>query len=222
MSGAQVIQRVVSEPFAQNAFILHEEGGETCWIVDPGFETDPLFEYLRNNDLTPLAILNTHGHVDHIAGNGAVRSVWPNCPIWIGALDAPMLTDGMLNLSAVYGFEILSPPADRLLREGETFSGAGWEFTVYDVPGHSPGHVVFHQKAPTSVVIGGDVLFAGGVGRTDFPGGSFDQLRDGIEKKLLVLPDDTKVYPGHGNSTTIGREKARNPFLRATPPGSWG
>lgn len=222
MSGQQVAFQVVSEPFSQNAYVLHVEGGTDCWIVDPGFDTDPLFEYLRTRNLTPLAILNTHGHVDHIAGNSAVKSIWPHCPIRIGELDAPMLTDGMLNLSGLYGFEILSPPADHLLVEGERFEGAGWEFEVRTIPGHSPGHVVFVQHGEHPVVIGGDVLFRGSVGRCDFPNGSFAQLREGIERKLLVLPDETIVHPGHGPATSIGRERNGNPYLKTNSPADWG
>ena len=118
-----------------------------------------------------------------------------------------MLTDPNLNLSAAFGFAITSPPADVLLDEGDTYEAAGLKFEILEIPGHSPGHIVYLWRgAEPARVFGGDVLFAGSIGRTDFPGGSFEQLRDGIQKKLFTLPRDTIVLPGHGPSTTAGIE----------------
>jgi hydroxyacylglutathione hydrolase len=157
--------------------------------------------------------LNTHGHVDHIAGNAAIKRAYPEVPLLIGRVDAPLLTDALLNMSGLYGFEVLSPRADRLVAEGEVLEYAGVRFEVLDVPGHSPGHVVFVIRGEPMVVIGGDVLFRGSVGRTDFPGGSFELLASGIRTKLWPLPDQTVVYPGHGPATTIGHERRTNPFV---------
>ena len=118
-------------------------------------------------------------------------------------------------MSAAFGFEVTSPPADRLLNEGDRFTVAGIELEVFDVPGHSPGHVIYLiREMKPLVVLGGDVLFRGSVGRTDFPGGSFEMLKSGIERVLWKLPAETVVYPGHGPATTIGHEKKANPFLR--------
>ena len=110
---------------------------------------------------------------------------------------------------------IVSPPADRTVRDGEVLEAAGLRLEVLEVPGHSPGHVVFVYRATPTLVLGGDVLFRGSIGRTDFPGGSFPQLADGIRRKLYILPDDTVVYPGHGPVTKIGHEKRTNPFVDA-------
>ena len=147
---------------------------------------------------------------------GALKQRWPECPLVIGAGDAEKLTNPDLNLSAPFGFPLTSPPADRTLREGDQFDAAGLQFEVLEVPGHSVGHIVLvcKQVQPWRV-FGGDVLFAGSIGRTDFPDGSFEDLREAIHNKLFTLPDDTIVYPGHGLETTIGREKRTNPFVGA-------
>src|SRR6202023_571212 len=156
---------------------------------------------------------NTHGHADHIAGNAAMKQASPKAPLIIGVNDAPLLTDGELNLSLGYGFEIISPPADQTVSEVDAISFAGIAFEVLDIPGHSPGHVVFVIREQPIVVIGGDVLFRGSIGRCALPGGSFDQLASGIHRKLFPLPDDTVVYPGHGPVTKVGYEKRTNPFV---------
>jgi glyoxylase-like metal-dependent hydrolase (beta-lactamase superfamily II) len=125
-----------------------------------------------------------------------------------------MLTDATLNLSAAFGVPVTSPPADRLVADGEALTMAGIPLEVFEIPGHSPGHVVYVIRgADPMIVLGGDVLFAGSVGRTDFPGGSFEQLAAGIRAKLWPLPDGTKVFPGHGPPTTVGEEKRTNPFV---------
>jgi glyoxylase-like metal-dependent hydrolase (beta-lactamase superfamily II) len=206
------IHVIESQPFAENSYVLWREGGTTAFVIDPGFEPDLIIEFLEAKKLDLAAIVCTHGHVDHIAGNAEMKRRYPNAPILIGVGDAPMLTDANLNLSGGYGFNIISPPADRLLKDGEGIEVAGIAMDVREIPGHSPGHVVFYLK-DAGWVLGGDVLFAGGVGRTDFPRGSFKQLKDGIHKHLWPLPEATKVFPGHGPPTTIGEEKATNPFV---------
>jgi len=210
------IGRVVSPPFDENTYIAHLTGRNDCIVFDPGFEPQAIIGYLEDHSLTPGALVCTHGHGDHIAGNEALKQRWPACPLVIGGGDAEKLTNPELNFSASFGITLISPPADRLLREGDTFSAAGLELDVLEAPGHSIGHIVLvcRQVEPWRV-FGGDVLFAGSVGRTDLPDGSFDDLRDAIQRKLFTLPDDTIVYPGHGRETTIGREKRTNPFVGA-------
>jgi glyoxylase-like metal-dependent hydrolase (beta-lactamase superfamily II) len=207
---------VESLPFGENTYIASLEGRDDCIVIDPGFEPEAIVDYLAEHSLTPAAIVCTHGHSDHIAGNAAMKQRWPACPLVIGHGDAPKLTDAQLNLSAPFGLRVVSPPADRTLREGERFAAAGVELDVYETPGHSVGHIVLvcKQSQPWRV-FGGDVLFAGGIGRTDFPDGSFDALRSAIHEKLFTLPDDSIVLPGHGPETTIGREKRTNPFVGA-------
>ncbi len=205
---------VVSQPFEENTYIAYLAKHKECLIFDPGFEPEAIFDFIDQLGLVPAAILCTHGHGDHIGGNEAMKQRWPDCPLVIGAGDEPLLSDPLLNLSAPFGIGVVSPPADRLLGDGERFLAAGFDLETREIPGHSPGHVVYvwHDSSP-KYVFGGDVLFSGSIGRTDFPGGSFEQLRDGIRAKLFDLPDDTIVLPGHGPPTTIGEEKQSNPFV---------
>jgi len=208
------LQTIVSPLFAENAYIAHLPASKECLVVDPGIDPDSILTMLREQELRPQAILNTHGHADHIAGNEALKEAFPACPLVIGEGDAFKLTDPTANLSAGYGLSLVSPPADQLVREGDPSRWAGIELDVLETPGHSPGHVVFVYKGQSpAVVFGGDVLFQGSIGRTDFPDGSFGDLQRSIHEKLFVLPDDTIVLPGHGPATTIGDEKRTNPFV---------
>ena len=205
---------VESEPFAENSYLVWADGAAEAFVIDPGFEPELIRDALRDRKLTCAALVCTPGHVDHIAGNRAMRDYYPDAKIVIGHGDAAMLTDAVLNMSAPFGFEVTSPPADQLVADGEALTVAGIELEVREIPGHSPGHVVYVVKGTDPVIVlGGDVLFAGSVGRTDFPGGSFEQLAAGIRAKLWPLPDDAKVYPGHGPPTTVGEEKRSNPFV---------
>ncbi|MCE9533505.1 MAG: MBL fold metallo-hydrolase [Planctomycetes bacterium] len=207
------IQTIVSMPFAENSYVVWRDERQDAIVVDPGLEPDAILEFLLQRELTLSAILNTHGHADHIAGNTAMKEKFPTAPLVIGINDAPMLRDPVANLSSAFGFEILSPPADQTVREGDSISFAGIDFEVLDIPGHSPGHVVFLVREKPIIVLGGDVLFRGSIGRTDFPGGSFETLASGIRTKLYTLPDDTVVYPGHGPVTKTGHEKRSNEYV---------
>jgi glyoxylase-like metal-dependent hydrolase (beta-lactamase superfamily II) len=207
------IDVIVSSPFMQNTLVVSAPDGGSCLVVDPGFEPQRIISQIGRRALNPCMILLTHGHVDHIAGNAALRERWPDLPIAIGAKDAVMLEDPLANLSGLSGFDVVSPAADRLLADGDRILAAGLELLVREIPGHSPGHVVYLMtEAQPMVVLGGDVLFQGSIGRTDFPGGDHALLVSGIREKLFSLPDDTIVYPGHGEPTTIGAERASNPF----------
>ena len=186
------IATIESMPFAENSYIVWRPGRSDAVVIDPGFEPDAIIDALAAEKLTPAIILNTHGHVDHIAGNRSVKEAFPDAPLVIGAGDAVMLTDPMQNLSGLAGAAIVSLPADRTVREAETVEAAGLQFDVLEIPGHSPGHVVFVVRGEP-IVFGGDVLFAGSIGRTDFPGGDLDQLLSGIRAKLWPLSDETTV-----------------------------
>jgi hydroxyacylglutathione hydrolase len=214
------LETIVSMPFGENTYLAWLEGRNDCLIVDPGLAPRRIFDAADRQGLTPAVILNTHGHADHIAGNGAMKERWPNCPIAIGHGDVPKLADARLNLSKPFGMTITSPPADVVLAEGDSYEAAGFTLHVRELPGHSTGHVVFIWKDHLPMyVFGGDVLFAGGVGRTDFPDGDFETLAQGIFEKLFTLPDDTVVLSGHGPATTIGEEKESNPFVGR--PAGW-
>ncbi len=207
------IRLIVSRPFDENTYVVWRDGRDDALVIDPGMEPDAILDCLRQEGLAVAAILNTHGHADHIAGNAEMKKAYPGAPLLIGEGDAPMLTDAELNLSAAFGMPITSPPADRLLKDGEMIELAGIPLEVRLIPGHSPGHVIFVHHGPPVQVFGGDVLFAGGIGRCDFPGGSMPTLLKGIREKLLPLGPEAEVYPGHGPDTTAGEEAASNPYL---------
>ncbi|MFM7072402.1 MAG: MBL fold metallo-hydrolase [Planctomycetota bacterium] len=208
------IVRITSRMFAVNTYIANLPGRSDCVVIDPGFDVDRILQRLFDTRLTPAAILNTHGHIDHISGNAALKKQWPSCPIVIGELETDKLVDPMRNLSGLYGTPVVSPPADRTVRAGERIDYAGLELTTRFTPGHSSGHVVFlWQRSTPWVVFGGDVLFAGSVGRTDFPDGDFEQLRKSIREQLFSLPGETIVLPGHGGPTTVAQERHANPYV---------
>jgi glyoxylase-like metal-dependent hydrolase (beta-lactamase superfamily II) len=216
VSDQQLVMEVItSQMFAENAFVVHLEGKSECIVVDPGFDAQDIIARIGDRGLTPAAILNTHGHADHIAGNGALKGQWPDCPLVIGADEASKLADPMGNLSGTYGISLRSPEADQLVREGDVVRFADIALEVVETPGHSRGHVVFVWKETSPwIVFGGDLLFQGSVGRSDFPDSNPQDLIDSIQKKLYAMPEDTVVLPGHGDATTIGEEKRSNPFVR--------
>jgi hydroxyacylglutathione hydrolase len=213
MNAALQVHTIVSMPFQENTYLVWRADRREALAIDPGMEPDAVQAFLDDRQLDVAAILNTHGHADHIAGNKALKERYARAPLIIGANDATLLTDAHLNLSAPFGMSIVSPPADQLVREGDVLEFAGFRLEVLDIPGHSPGHVVFLLRDEPIIVFGGDVLFRGSIGRTDFPGGSFELLETGIRTKLYTLPDDTVVYSGHGPATKIGHEKRTNPFV---------
>jgi hydroxyacylglutathione hydrolase len=208
------ITSIVSFPFEENSFVIRLPTLKECLVVDPGLEPEKIIGCLDKLGIIPAAILITHGHSDHIAGNEALKERWPACPIVIGKAESHKLTNSLMNLSAMFGLPITSPPADVTVVEGDIYEAAGFRLKVLDIPGHSTGHVVYKiEDYEPPILFVGDVIFAGSVGRTDFPDGDFQQLAQGIREKLFSLPDDTILYSGHGPSTTIGQEKRTNPFV---------
>ena len=207
------IEAVESMPFGENSYLIWRRGHSDAVVVDPGFDPQSILELLDRHALGLAAILNTHGHADHIAGNEAMKAAYPAAPLIIGSNEVGLLRDPQANLSASFGLPVLSPDADRLVRDEDQLVVAGLTFRVREIPGHSPGSVVFlcEEFAP-AFVFAGDVLFAGSIGRTDL-GGNLPQLLAGIRSKLLSLPDETTIYPGHGPATTIGVERRTNPFV---------
>jgi glyoxylase-like metal-dependent hydrolase (beta-lactamase superfamily II) len=209
------IDAVVSAPFEQNAYLIWRVGQAEGLVIDPGFDTSSLLERLQRQHLGLAAILNTHGHIDHIVGNATMKQAFPSAPLVIGTNEAGLLSDPEKNLSAPFGARLISPDADRLVSDGDRINFGGFRFEVREIPGHSPGSVIYLcDEFDPPFVFAGDVLFAGSIGRTDL-GGNLKQLLQGIRAKLFALPDGTLVYPGHGPVTTIGQEKRSNPFVGA-------
>lgn len=207
------IDRLVLGEFQTNAHVVRAtETATDCLIVDTGLDGRDLMQFLDHHQLEPVAVALTHGHVDHIVGLDALRRDYPQIKVYVHKLDASMLTDPEVNLSALTGRPFATQPADVLLEEGDVVEEAGITLKVLHTPGHTPGGICLYAEQE-GILFAGDTLFADGVGRTDFPGGDAAQLIESIRTKLLGLPDETVVYPGHAMRTTIGREKAHNPFL---------
>ncbi len=198
--------------FQENTYLVVSPS-KNCVIIDPGcyesHEEKTLFEYIEVNDLRPLALLNTHAHIDHILGNAAVKEKF-NIPFYLHKDDLQTLLS-VKNYAAVYGFQgyKASPEPDFFLEANSTISFEDISFKVLFTPGHAPGHVVFYNET-NQFVINGDVLFNGSFGRVDLPGGDINTLKNSIFDVMFKLPENTSVYCGHGPETTIGQEKATN------------
>lgn len=207
-------QSFVFNAFQENTYIIYNDKKE-CWIVDPGMydasELSSFFSYIEANELIPQAIINTHTHLDHIFGVPAILNKY-NIKFGIHEKDKPVL-DGAAGSAMLFGFDFRNvPQPDFYIKENEPLQLGDDDIEVKLVPGHSPGSIVFYYS-PGNWAISGDALFSGSIGRTDLPGGNHDQLITSIKTELFSLPDNTTVLSGHGPSTTIGTEKATNPFL---------
>lgn len=192
-----------------NCYIVYQEDLKRGVIVDPGENGPYILNTCRELGVTPEAVALTHGHFDHIMAVEEVKEAFPGILVYAAEKEAGLLADPGLNLSQVFG-KGFSVKADRLMREGDIMNLAGMKWTVMETPGHTAGSVCFLPEGE-GVVISGDTLFAESLGRTDFPTGSAAEIIKSITGKLFVLPEDTMVYPGHGDPTTIGHEKKYNP-----------
>ena len=208
------VQKFVVNPLGENSYIVSDDTRE-CIFIDPGFhyeeEYQEVKDYIKDNRLIPVKITNTHCHFDHILGVEFVRNEY-NIPFCAHADDA-FWVERAIDQGGMFGFNIKSvAPIEEFLKENDYINFGTSKLEIIHVPGHSPGHVVFYSKTD-KILIAGDVLFYGSIGRTDLPGGNFETLISGIKNKLFILPDDTKVFSGHGPETTLGFEKKTNPFL---------
>lgn len=199
-------------PIQTNCYILSGENNH-CLIFDPGEESDKLTQYIKKKSYKPLAIVLTHAHFDHIGAVDDIRKAF-SIPVYIHKNEKKWLLDPALNGSAKYEMipNISCEPADHLIMGEQEMIIGDFSFQIFETPGHSPGSLSFYFKE-AGLVIAGDALFSGSIGRTDLPGGNHEQLIKSIHDKLLTLPEDTIVLPGHGPATTIGQEMDSNPFL---------
>lgn len=204
------IIQIPNGAFLENCYLVVDEDAGECAIVDPGEEAGLILHKVGQTGARPVGIWITHAHIDHVLGVTRVRAE-TGAPIYLHPADRP-LYDHVPEQAAAFGFAPVPrlPPPDRSWIPGESVRVGGLTFDVRHTPGHSPGSV---SLAGEGVVFSGDVLFQGSIGRTDLPGGDLTTLLAGIERELLVLPDSTIVYSGHGPTTTIGVERGTNPFL---------
>ena len=207
------IDRLILGDFQTNCYVVRKDEAATdCLIVDTGLDSRDLLAFLRQHQWHPTAIALTHGHADHIAGLAVLRQEYPGIRVYIHGRDVDLLADPQANLSAFAGAPFTVEPADILIEDGDTIEEAGMTLRVLHTPGHTPGGICLYAERE-GLVFSGDTLFADGIGRTDFPGGSMEQLAESIRTRLFTLPAETAVYPGHAMRTTIAHEKAHNPFL---------
>ncbi|MBN2589086.1 MAG: MBL fold metallo-hydrolase [Sedimentisphaerales bacterium] len=208
-----IIDTLVVGDFETNCYCLRsDEKSQGCVLIDTGLDDTDIVRIFEEKQFTPLVLVITHGHFDHIAGLNAMREKFPDMKVYMHKLDAAALEDPNVSLACLTGDTFTSRPADLLVKEGDFIEQAGVKLQVIDTPGHTPGGISLYSPED-GVVFSGDALFAESVGRTDFPGGNSSQLIQSVKEKLLTLPEETKVYPGHGPTTTIAHEKKYNQFL---------
>jgi glyoxylase-like metal-dependent hydrolase (beta-lactamase superfamily II) len=205
------LERLVVGALETNCYLISCKKTKKAVVIDPGGEDEVelILNLLQIYNFDLKYVINTHGHIDHIVGNDLLKAK-TEALLLIHKLDADMLVDANKNFSSFMGKEICSPPADKLLKEGDEISLGTLNLIVIHTPGHTPGGI---SLVLNNIVFTGDTLFAGGIGRTDLPGGSYQDLIKSIKEKLLILGDDRIIYPGHGPDSTIGEERRKNPYI---------
>lgn len=208
------LKQFVFNELGVNTFVLHDDT-QLCIIVDPGCNSTSqqtkLSAYITENNLMPAYIVNTHGHFDHVFGNSWAKALY-NCPILMHRDDLHLI-EHIDKFAGLFGFEVEKAPfPDRFLYDGDILKFGETSLKIIHVPGHSPGSICLYSE-PDRLLVSGDVIFNGGIGRTDLPAGNHGLLMRGIREKILTLPPETVVWPGHGPQTTIRNEHDTNPFL---------
>ncbi len=207
-------EKFVFNPFQENTYLLYDETGQ-CIVVDPGCqdeeECNKLVRYIDEGGLEMAMIVNTHCHVDHILGSSFLFNRYKSGFAVHG--DDLFLLENAVDHALMFGFKLEEPPSpDTILSDNDEIAVGNSRLKVLHVPGHSPGSIALYSESG-KFVLTGDLLFSGGIGRTDLPGGDYDTILKSIKEKILVLPEDVTVMPGHGSYTTVGDERRSNPFL---------
>lgn len=206
-------------PLATNCYVVHRYGNPAAVVFDPGGDPSDLMALLKQHNLTVAAVCLTHGHGDHLGGVEPLLNALPSSPppYYAPVREKDFLRRGLVNLSAWFGESVSTRPADHWLSGGERLNLAGIDWRIEHTPGHTPGHLIWIAEnipGQPPQVIAGDLIFRESVGRTDFPGGSFEQLQTSIATHIWPLPDNAELYPGHGPKTTVGHERRHNPFVQ--------
>lgn len=204
------IETVVVGALDTNCYLVYCERTRECAVVDPGADAPRIFQAVADLNLKPVVLINTHGHVDHVGANRDLIERFA-VPLLLHEADLPLLRNALLSEMAVFLGAKASPDPDTFLTEGEAVHFGRESLIVLATPGHSPGSVSLKGE---NILLSGDTLFYGGVGRTDLPGGSWRELEESVRAKIFTLDDQTRVYPGHGPTTTVDQEKTFNPYVR--------
>ena len=205
MSRLLQIKKFVEGPLSTNCYLVYGSNTPKGMIIDPAVYDPEIKNFIQDQGIDVICTLNTHGHADHITGDAAF-----GYPVFIHELDEPCLYDGRRNLSFMLDSQIKPPDVGKLLKDGDIIDIADISFEVIHTPGHTPGGICLRCD---DVLFSGDTLFYEGIGRTDAPGGDHADIMRSIKERLLTLPDDVRVYPGHGPETTIAHERRNNPFI---------
>ena len=201
---------VIVGPLETNCYLIYCEESLECAVMDPGAQPEKIIQSIAALNLKPVVLINTHGHVDHVGGNKDIIEKY-DIPLVMHEADAPMLNSILQSGLGLFLGAKNSPPPDRFLADGDEVKFGRVTLKTLYTPGHSPGSLSFVHGG---FLFSGDTLFCGGVGRTDLPGGSWQDLMASIQNKILTLPDDTVVLPGHGPHSTVGQERSENPFIQ--------
>lgn len=204
------MSKLVVGPVATNCYIVSDENTKEAFIIDPGAEPDRIIDKVKETGVSVKAILLTHGHFDHISAVNELKREF-GVDVYVGQEDADLMADMELNVSYMFGMPYAAR-ADKILRDGDVLEIAGFSIKVLFTPGHTKGGICFYLEKE-NVAFSGDTIFQQSVGRTDFPTGSARVLSESIKNKLFILPEDLQLFPGHGDSTTVGYEKKYNMFL---------
>ncbi|HAA02564.1 MAG TPA: MBL fold metallo-hydrolase [Syntrophobacteraceae bacterium] len=209
-----ILERLVVGMLQTNCYLLADPETRHAAVIDPGGDADRIIARIQHHQLEVVSILNTHGHFDHVLDAWSLQGKTGG-QIALHRDDQPVLQDRSVGLMAVFTSLKRSPkgPVDRWVREGDQVEVGRFHLEVLETPGHTPGHVSYYLPEADLIFVG-DTLFAGSIGRTDFPGGSYEQLIRSVRDKIFPLAESTKVYPGHGPETTVGLEKRTNPFFQ--------
>lgn len=206
------VRKLIVGPLEANCYILWDEESKEAVVIDPGGEEERILKAIRRNSLKVIYIVDTHAHIDHIEANDFIREK-TNAPLLIHSADVSLLEDLEANLSTMMGNSKAFLPPTGVLKDEDKIKVGRFHLQILHTPGHTPGSICLYVD---NKLFTGDTLFAGGIGRTDFPRSSLKQLQESIQKKILKFPSEVVVYPGHGPETTIGEEKKSNPFLQSS------